>query len=101
MDARVVEDALGAQVTEVPIEGGVRFYVTRGECSAKFDLIGDTVNWVSLQSPGGQGWLDAAVEFVTNEPSIKLVVAYAGSERAGNALKNRGFEGDQRLLLRV
>lgn len=103
MDARVVEDALGAQVTAVPIEGGTRFYVTRGECSAKFDLVGDTINWVSLQSPG-EGWLDDAVEFVTTvapEYGVRQVKAEQQGPRSGDTLRRRGFEGEGVLTLRV
>lgn len=102
MDAAAVADGLGAEVSVEEIAGGHRFRLTRGECAAKFDLQGDTINWVSLSSPGEQGWLDAAVAFVKAvgpEHGVKRVTADGGTDRATGALERRGFKRDGRLLV--
>jgi hypothetical protein len=105
MDASVVADALGAEVTSAPIRDGHRFYVKRGDCTAKFDLVGDTVTWVSLRSPGGEGWMDTCMDFAheaLSQHGVKFVVADPRSKRTAESLKRRGFEGgDGRLLLRI
>lgn len=94
MDARVVEDALRAQVTVVPVKGGERYLVERGEQTAKFDVLGDEIVWHKIDSPGG-GWLREAVDFVKTvapQHGIATVLAPPGSEDSKATLLRYGFE---------
>lgn len=95
LDAGVVAEALRADVTVTEIRDGYRYEATRGECRAKFDLQGDRINWVSIQSPGGEGWLDDAFTFareVAPKHGVKFLVADPGTDRARAALESRGFK---------
>jgi hypothetical protein len=100
-----VGDALKAEVSSVAIEGGRRFYLERGDCSAKFDLYKDHINWVSISSPGGEGWLGDAVKFVKTvapKHNVKYVLANPATDDARGALEHFGFKRDgNKLRLKV
>lgn len=93
MDA---DKVLATQITE-----GTRFEVTKGKCSAKFDLYDDYVNWVDIRSPGGEGWLKTAHDFVREVlpgQGVEYLVCQAGSDEAEKSLKRHGdWKGDKSL----
>lgn len=87
------------QVVDIP--DGQRFYVTRGECTAKFDVFSDHVHWQSLQSPGSQRWVETAHDMAREVfPSfgIKYLTAMAGTPESEATLKRHGdWQGEGML----
>lgn len=89
-----VKSAMDADaVTVADIEGGKRYEVTRGACRAKFDLYDEHVNWVSLTSPGKQGWARDAHKMARElfpQLGVKYLIASPAGPEAAALLKAHG-----------
>lgn len=73
-------------------------------CKAVVYVYEDHANWVSLRSPGGEGWLDAAHEWAHKNLAGKTLYADPSDERAAESLRKRGWQdgeynGKARLVL--